>query len=124
MEETGEALLGDQVKKILVAGVKKALVASALPLTIYVLQEVDWHHFLDKPLAFLGQKTNKIIVPWKASTKEEKALPSKRFEAIMHQVRKLDYGEAGVKTLLENPTSASFSPHECSFVFSPGVFGR
>ena len=41
MEETGEALLGDQVKKILVAGVKNALVASALP-------------FLDKPLKILS----------------------------------------------------------------------
>ncbi len=41
MEETGEALLRDQVKKILVAGVKNALVASALP-------------FLDKPLKILS----------------------------------------------------------------------
>ena len=29
-----------------------------------------------------------------------------------------------VKTLLENPNLASFTPHECSFVFCPGVFGR
>ena len=93
-------------------------------ITIYLLQEVDWHQYLHKTLTFLGQKTNKIIVPWNVKMTRDQALPSKRFEVIMHQVRKLDYSEAGVKTLLENPNLASFTPHECSFVFCPGVFGR
>ena len=125
MEETGEALLRVEIKKALVDVAKKALIASAIPFTIYVLQEVDWHKYFHRPLTFLGQKTNKIIVPWNASmTKEDQPVPSKRFEAIMQQVRKLDYDKAGVKTLLENPKLVSFTPHECSFLFRPGVFGN
>ena len=50
---------------------------------------------------------------------------SKRFEAILHQVRKLKYGEAGVNTFLENPNpeSTSFMVAQSSpIMFKPGVF--
>ena len=50
---------------------------------------------------------------------------SKRFEAILHQVMKLDYDEAGISTLREIPESLSFMvAQEPPFEFSPGVFGK
>ena len=90
-----------------------------------------------------GLKTNKIVIKWKANqTKnleanisEERQVSksvgmelkhsSKRFEAILHQVKKLRYGEAGISTLREIPESISFMvAQEAPFVFSPGVFGK
>jgi len=52
---------------------------------------------------------------------------SKRFEAILHQVRKLKYGEAGVNTFLENPNPESMSfmvAQSTSFMLRPGVYGK
>merc|ERR1712218_292444 len=50
---------------------------------------------------------------------------SKRFEAILHQVMKLKYDQAGISTLREAPESFSFMvAQEPPFEFSPGVFGR
>ena len=55
-------------------------------------------------------KKNKIIINWKMSRGEEsKVNSSRRFESILHQVTKLEYGKAGVCILLENPNPDSLS---------------
>jgi len=99
-----------------------------------------------------GLKTNKIIVKWRVNSRNsylgkanssepiksfendkkasqtagmEATNSSKRFEAILHQVMKLKYDQAGISTLREAPESLSFMvAQEPPFEFSPGVFGR
>merc|ERR1712079_453931 len=48
-----------------------------------------------------------------------------RFEAVLHQVTKLKYGEVGINTLREIPESLSFMiSQETPFKFSPEVLGK
>ena len=72
-------------------------------------------------------KKNKIIINWKMSRGEESKMnSSRRFESILHQVTKLDYGEAGVTTLLENPNPESLSfmvGQNTPFSLAPRVMG-
>ena len=76
-----------------------------------------------------GMKTNKIVINWKVSKTAAMEVnnSSKRFEAILHQVMKLKYDNAGVCTLLENPNPESIYfmvAQDFPFMFKPGVFGR
>ena len=89
----------------------------------------NWQRYLDCLLSFFGLKMNKIIINWKVTKTggHEMNYSSKRFEAILHQVMKLRYGEAGVCTFLENPKPESIPyivAQDFSFTFKPGVFGR
>jgi len=110
----------------------------------YLTQLVDkWVEEFEE----FGLKTNKVIVKWRVNQKRdndkkpmksfesdkkesqaagmEARNDSKRFEAILHQVMKLDYDEAGISTLREIPESLSFMvAQEPPFEFSPGVFGK
>ena len=52
---------------------------------------------------------------------------SKNFEAILHQVMQLNFGDAGVCNFLENPNAESKSyivDQSLPFKFEPGVYGR
>ena len=87
----------------------------------------NWHRYVDTLLSYFGMKKNKIIINWKVSRGEEsKVNSSRRFESILHQVTKLEYGEAGVSTLLENPNPESLSfmvAQNAPFSLAPGVMG-
>ena len=56
----------------------------------------DSPKYFDRILGFFGLTTNRIIINWKVSKTAQMEVnnSSKRFEAILHQVRKLKYGEA------------------------------
>jgi hypothetical protein len=70
----------------------------------------NWQQYMDRALSLVGMKTNKIVITWKVSKPgEEKVNSSRRFDAILHQVMRLQYDEAGVSTLLENPNPKSES---------------
>ena len=89
----------------------------------------DSPKYFDRILSFFGLTTNRIIINWKVSKTAQMEVnnSSKRFEAILHQVRKLKYGEAGVNTFLENPNPESMSfmvAQSTSFMLKPGVYGK
>ena len=55
-------------------------------------------------------KNKMVVINWKVSREvESKVDSSRRFESILHQVTKLEYGKAGVCILLENPNPDSLS---------------
>ena len=52
---------------------------------------------------------------------------TKRFQAVLHQIMKLGYGNSGVYTLLENPNQELIpfmSGTDFLITFKPGVYGR
>ena len=88
----------------------------------------NWRYHLDNLLNMLGMKkgTNKIIIKSKTNGIEGNN-SSKRFEAVLHQIMKLKYEDAGIVTLYENPNpiSTSFMVSQPNpFTLKSGVFGK
>jgi len=89
----------------------------------------DWKYYLDRILGFFGWRTNKLTIKWKVSktAQQEVNNSSRKFEAILHKVMKLEHKDAGVCDLLENPNPESLSfivNQSLPFTFEPGVYGK
>jgi len=89
----------------------------------------DWKYYLDRILGFFGWRTNKLTIKWKVNktAQQEVNNSSRKFEAILHKVMKLEHKDAGVCDLLENPNPESLSfivNQTLPFTFEPGVYGK
>ena len=127
MQFTQSFRTGNMIIDTLVSGVIMSVITAAF----FYLRPLltDSPKYFDRILSFFGMTTNRIIINWKVSKTSQMEVnnSSKRFEAILHQVRKLKYGEAGVNTFLENPNPESMSfmvAQSTSFMFKPGVYGK
>jgi len=127
MQFTQSFRTGNIIIDTLVSGVIMSVITAAF----FYLRPLltDSPKYFDRILGFFGLTTNRIIINWKVSKTAQMEVnnSSKRFEAILHQVRKLKYGEAGVNTFLENPNPDSMSfmvAQSTPFMFKPGVYGK
>ena len=88
----------------------------------------DWQYFVDKMLYVIGMKVNKIAIKNITPGNGMNGTTStKRFQAVLHQIMKLGYGNSGVYTLLENPNQELIpfmSGTDFLITFKPGVYGR
>jgi len=89
----------------------------------------DWNYYFERILGFFGWRTNKLTIKWRVNkaAQQEVNNSSKKFEAILHKVMKLEHKDAGVCNLLENPNPESFSfvvNQSLPFTFEPGVYGK
>lgn len=127
MQFTQSFRTGNMIIDTLVSGVIMSVITAAF----FYLRPLltDLRKYFDRILSFFGMTTNRIIINWKVSKTSQMEVnnSSKRFEAILHQVRKLNYEDAGVNTFLENPNPESMSfmvAQSTPFMFKPGVYGK
>ena len=107
MQFTQSFRTGNVILDTIISGIIMSVITAAF----FYLRPLlaDSPKYFDRILGFFGLSTNRIIINWKVSKTAQMEVnnSSKRFEAILHQVRKLKYGEAGVNTILENPNPES-----------------
>jgi len=127
MQFTQSFRTGNVILDTIISGIIMSVITAAF----FYLRPLlaDSPKYFDRILGFFGLSTNRIIINWKVSKTAQMEVnnSSKRFEAILHQVRKLKYGEAGVNTILENPNPESISfmvAQSTPFMFKPGVYGK
>jgi len=109
----------------------KGLIITITAAAFYKFKDMvaDWKYYFERILGFFGWRTNKLTIKWKVSktAQQEVNNSSRKFEAILHKVMKLEHKDAGVCDLLENPNPESLSfivNQTLPFTFEPGVYGK
>ena len=105
--------------------------AAVYNLTVMLTNQVgscNWQYFVDKMLYVIGMKVNRIAIKnITPGIGMNGPTSTKRFQAVLHQIMKLGYGNSGVYTLLENPNQELIpfmSGTDFLITFKPGVYGR
>merc|ERR1719189_3226935 len=116
---------------IIVDTLIKGLIITITAAAFYKFKDMvaDWKYYFERILGFFGWRTNKLTIKWKVnkSAQQEVNNSSRKFEAILHKVMKLEHKDAGVCDLLENPNPESLSfivNQTLPFTFEPGVYGK
>ena len=91
---------------IIVDTLIKGLIITITTAAFFKLKDIvaNWNYHFERILGLFGWRTNKLTIKWKVTKKaqEEVNNSSKKFEAILHRVMKLEHNDAGVCNLLEN----------------------